>query len=166
MAFGNRFSGSKSLCDAFLCVAWILLFTVAILGQSDLAGEERFLYGELDEGTRLFRFVIQATTNDEEIKATLTSLDEGNRKFQLQGVRWDEQSLFFELKETGVSFEGKRSSRSSRTSGDRGLDFVLSPLIFVSRGSYKFMQRCCRIELMNFVCFTRESIQHGLQLLT
>jgi pimeloyl-ACP methyl ester carboxylesterase len=110
MAFGNRFSGSKSLCDAFLCVAWILLFTVAILGQSDLAGEERFLYGELDEGTRLFRFVIHATTNDEEIKATLTSLDEGNRKFQLQGVRWDEQSLFFELKETGVSFEGKRSS--------------------------------------------------------
>lgn len=74
MAFGNRFSGLRILCDTFLCVAGILLFKVAILGQSDLAGEERFLYGELDEGTRLFRFDIHATTNDEEIKATLTSM--------------------------------------------------------------------------------------------
>lgn len=115
MAFGNRFSGSKILCDAFLFVAWFLLFTVAILGRSTLAGEERFLYGELDEGKRLFRFVVHAITNDEEITATLTSIDEGNRKFQLQGVRWDEQSLFFELKETGVSFDGKLSI-SDRTS--------------------------------------------------
>jgi pimeloyl-ACP methyl ester carboxylesterase len=110
MAFGIRVLGLQVSRHAFFCVSWFVVFTMASIAQSNLTGEDKFLYGELDEGKRLFRFIIHATTNGEEITATLTSMDEGNRTFKLPGFQWDEQRLFFELKETGAFFEGKLSS--------------------------------------------------------
>ncbi|MEI8212571.1 MAG: alpha/beta fold hydrolase [Planctomycetota bacterium] len=64
-------------------------------------------YGELDAGTRLFRFLFKAPV--EELGkggATLISIDEGETEFVLKDVALDENGFSFSLPATKASYSG------------------------------------------------------------
>ena len=98
---------------AIYAITWCAAFiATSDPTRSARADEGQMLYGELDAGTQLFRFIIEVPKDTPSDTATLISLDEGNRTFKLDPFQLDDQSLIFELKETGVAFAGKRKSIS------------------------------------------------------
>ena len=71
--------------------------------------EEQILYGELDAGARLFRFVV---TVDREGKAKLKSLDEGGRIFQLDSLVLTDEKMGFQLKASGATYDSVFDKKS------------------------------------------------------
>lgn len=106
--------------------AWLLVTMVAsvmpwplAIADEPAAGEARW-YGELDAADRRFRFVLEETTATDEaegdaqadaeaeptVRWLLRSIDEGDRRFPLEGFVSDGERLRFELPISRASYAG------------------------------------------------------------
>jgi len=74
-------------------------------------------YGELDTGVRSFRFFIRPDHRPPGDQWKLLSLDEGEAEFTLDAFRNDGNTLSFELKKTGATWNGKLNAARDRAEG-------------------------------------------------
>jgi hypothetical protein len=74
-------------------------------------------YGELDTGVRSFRFFIRPDHRPPGDQWKLLSLDEGEAEFTLDAFRNDGNTLSFELKKTGATWDGKLNAARDRAEG-------------------------------------------------
>jgi uncharacterized protein len=109
-------------------VTWLLTICAIAIGlcHRDAIGQQldqkptvQTWYGEMDTGTRVFRFVIasQSAKINEAATAELTSLDEGSMKFTLQDFINSDTELQFKIKSTKAVYDGKRNSSDSNVQG-------------------------------------------------
>jgi pimeloyl-ACP methyl ester carboxylesterase len=114
----------------FTNVVFICSITFAFVAQRECRSQdatsptepktpENIYYGELDAGTRLFRFAIRSDigVGDKPPAATLLSLDEGNGIFPVTAFTLDSGKLSFQLKSTGASYEGVASDNANEFRG-------------------------------------------------
>ncbi len=92
---------------ATLCGLFIACCSLTGFAQLPAANSGKLFYGEMDAGTRVFRFVITTKLNASGTRdAELKSLDEGEAKFQLTGVVMDDNTFQFELAQTKAKYAG------------------------------------------------------------
>lgn len=108
----------------------------AIAAQDAAVGEvpTETWYGELDAGPRLFRFTIELQEADGNWTGTLTSHDEGQRRFPLANVKRTEGEFEFEISVSAAKYVGQLDAATGEVAGkwkqgkaDLPLDFKKVP---------------------------------------
>ena len=81
--------------------------SVSDTSKTEPGTNEILWYGELDEGTRLFRFLFKVPLDElGKGSAKLISIDEGETEFVLKDVTLDEKGFSFTLPATKASYSG------------------------------------------------------------
>lgn len=102
---------------------FLLLPPVTVVGrvQDEVLASTNFWYGKLNTEGRQFRFVIEvarASEVDAARKATLVSLDEGGRRFELTDYQEQDGGMAFKLPASRAAFSGTRDEDSGRITGN------------------------------------------------
>lgn len=108
--------------------------------SSQSAAEDQTYYGELDAGSRLFRFVLTVAKTlgeDSKVSAKLKSLDEGDAVFTLDEVVFDDQRAAFQLKSTSANFEGRVEDGGKTLRGQWKQRGIILDLMFRKRDPQK-----------------------------
>jgi pimeloyl-ACP methyl ester carboxylesterase len=101
-----------------------------------------FWFGILDAELRKFRFALRLDRDGGEWKGELTSLDEGDRKFPLDGLVRSESELSFDIKISSGRFEGQldetgRKAVGKWKQGGAELDLVLERVAVIPQEDLK-----------------------------
>lgn len=86
------------------CVGISLLIATVCLSSASAQSQEWTpeWYGELDIGPRLFRFLLEKQDD----KLRLLSIDEAEKRFDLDSITWEEGKFHFELKAARAKYDG------------------------------------------------------------
>jgi len=90
-------------------------------------GVQEMWYGTLDAESRIFRFVLELHSDDnnndnKQWTGSLLSLDEGRAKFPLDSLRRDDQQLSFEIKASAARFESQLANAGKPSVGKPSAD--------------------------------------------
>ncbi|MDA1230164.1 MAG: alpha/beta hydrolase, partial [Planctomycetota bacterium] len=111
------------------------MIVLLCLMVSDAVGTEKstvadLWYGEMDAGSRVFRFRIESVTDADGVKGQqLVSIDEGNQNFRLNDFHLDETRLTFALKISKATYaadlsDGGKTSVGKWTQAGKDFDLV------------------------------------------
>jgi pimeloyl-ACP methyl ester carboxylesterase len=96
------------------CLLITLARSPAALGQATDVIAKTQWYGEMDAGSRLFRFVVTTHSDDKDNwQGELKSLDEGGQKFKLQNLKFTKSEFSFDLPQTSATYVGTFNDQSN-----------------------------------------------------
>lgn len=105
---------------ATLCGLLIACCSTISLAQLPAANSGKLFYGEMDAGTRVFRFVVSTQLNATGTwEAELRSLDEGDAKFQLAKLIIDDKTFQFELTQTKAKYAGTLDEAATKANENK-----------------------------------------------
>lgn len=110
---------TRGFAIGIVILGGMLLIARDTVAQPPAAEESALWYGEMEAGPRQFRFLIKVdTTSKANPKpASLTSLDEGGVKFDLNDFSLDKDKLSFKLKVTNAAYEGASDAKLKQVNG-------------------------------------------------
>lgn len=114
----------------FVATIVLLCLMVSDAVAAEKSTDADLWYGEMDAGSRVFRFRIESVTDADGVTVQqLVSLDEGNQKFRLDDFHLDETRLTFALKISKATYaadlsDGGKTSVGKWTQAGKDFDLV------------------------------------------